>query len=662
MIPGMKVLMLGLCALVLLTGCAVQRTVTITTRPPDALVKVNGAERGRGSVVEKFTFKNPGDVFYVTASRKGFQDKTVTVTRENAQETLSLEMKPQVRRVSITTSPVPAIISVRGPDGLARPLTPEPASVVSADVEFTVDAQDNWITHTVVAERKGFLKAEQVISWTDNTPVYNLRLDPMRKDLKITTNPAGATVFIDGVEVGTSPVHEKQRPFEFDVTDNNWVDKTIRVTKPGYDPIERKISWDNAETDYEIDLIPKQKTVTIKTDPADAKVEIEGGKVRATPEGNVADLVFAPVNDRGDLRTYKVKVTKKSPEADYYPGELSIGWEDGKPEYSIKLREILSQPTDVTTVKMVREGNDWKLLAETQKTISMKFVHEAEGDQPQQIVKLNKGETIGSLSVSPDGKHIVYSVLGGEGDQPSSQMFRTGTDGAGGATALSDGRSIDLTPAYTAAGDRIVFSSNSAGRKMSIWSISSDGAGGMTRYTTGETNDLWPSVDAEAKPRLFYQAHIDTRSDPRLYMTQIGTSLQTDLTRLGGLMPRVSPKGDSVVYVQPNERTGKRDIYRVSDKGGSAENLTNDGSDNTDPNWNFSGSQIVFASDRGKDSEDSRNNFDIWVVDVGSSRQAKQITSNGSVDDMPAFDPSGDYVYFRSNRGGVWGIWRVAVK
>jgi len=658
----MKVLMLGLCALVLLTGCAVQKTVTITTRPPDALVKVNGAERGRGTVVEKFTFKNPGDVFYVTASRKGFQDRTVTVTRENALESLSLEMKPQVRRVSITTSPVPAIISVRGPDGMTRPLTAEPASAVSADVEFTVDAQDNWITHTIVAERKGFLKAEQVVAWTDNTPIYNLRLESMRKDLKITTNPAGATIFIDGVEVGTSPLHEKQRPFEFDVASNNWVDKTVKVVKAGFDPIERKISWDNAQVDYPIDLIPKQKTVAITTEPAGAAVAIAGVEVRPNADGATAELVFAPINDRGELRTYKVKVTKSTPEAQYYPGEFSIGWEDGKPEYSIKLREILSQSTDVTTVQMVREKNDWKLTAGLLKTISMKFVHEPEGDQPQQIVKLNKGETVGSLSVSPDGLHIVYSLIGEAGDEPTSQMFRTRTDGAGGATALSDGRSIDLTPAYTAAGDRIVFSSNSAGKKMSIWSIAADGAGGMTRYTTGETNDLWPSVDAEAKPRLFYQAHIDTRSDPRLYMTQIGTSLQTDLTRLGGLMPRVSPKGDSVVYVQPNERTGKRDIYRVSDKGGTAENLTNDGSDNTDANWNFSGSQIVFSSDRGKDSEDSRNNFDIWVLDVGTTRQAKQITQNGSVDDMPAFDPSGKFVYFRSNRGGVWGIWRVAVK
>lgn len=654
----MKAFLLCLCALVMLTGCAVQKNVTITTRPPDALVKVNGAERGRGTIIEKFTFKNPGDVFYVTASRKGFQDRTVTVTRENISDTLPIELRPQVRRISITTSPVPAIISVDG-----KPITPEPTSAISADVEFTVDSNDEWISHTITAERQGFIKGEQVVNWGDNTPIYNLRLDPMRKDLKITTNPAGATIFVDGTEVGKSPHTERQRPFDFDVTTNQWIEKTVKVVKPGYDPIERKIGWDNGQTEYEIDLIPKQKTVNLAVDPPDATVVIEGVKSRQTPTGAVADLVFAPVDDKGTLKTYKVKITKKTPEIEYYPAEMTLAWDEGKTDYEIKLREVLSQPTEATALDLVRENNDWKLKAKKIKTISMKFVHEPEGDQPQQIVKLNAGETVGSLSVSPDGKHIVYSVVGAdENGEPKSQMFRTRTDGAGGATALSDGRSLDLTPSYTAGGDRIVYSSNAAGRKLSIWSIDANGVGGPVRYTTGETNDLWPSVDAEPKPRLFYEAHIDTRSDPRLYMTQIGTSLQTDLARLGGLMPRVSPKGDAVIYVLPNERTGKRDIYRVADKGGSSEALTSDGSDNTDPSWNFSGGKIVFSSDRGKEAEDSRNNFDIWVLELGSGAQAKQVTKNGSVDDMPAFDPAGDAVYFRSNRGGQWGIWRIGIK
>ncbi len=652
----MRLSILSLLGLLLLTGCAVQKNITITTRPPDAMIRINGAERGRGPIEERFTFQNPGDIFYVTATRKGFQDKTVPISRDTADKRLYIEMRPQVKRITIGTNPVPAIISING-----KPLTGEPASGISADVEFTVDPQDNWIPHTITAERRGFLKSEMQINYTDPQAAYTLKLDPMRKDLRIITNPPGATISIDGKEIGASPLTDKDRPFEFDVNTNNWVDHTIRVSKAGFDSIERKISWDNGQVEYNIDLIPKQKSVSVKSDPPGAMIAIEGVTTKETADGIVADLVFAPVDDRGNLKVYKVKATKKTAESEWYPAEMPLAWDEGKGEYVIKLREILNQPTDGLAFNFVREKNEWHPRLETVKAMSMKFVTELEGDQPQQIVKLSKGQCIGSVSISPDGQNILYSVLSGDAENPVSQMFRTNTDGTGGATALSDGRSVDLTPSYSIAGDRIVFSSNRASKKFNIWSISSDGTGGVTRLTTNtESNDIWPSVDADAKPRLFYQAYIDTRSDARLYMSQIGTILQTDLTRLGGMMPRVSPKSDSILYSVINEKTGKRDIYRVSDRGNSEENLTIGVADNTDPSWNASGKSVVFASDRGVDAEDKRANMDIYVLDLNGNSQPRRITSNGSVDDMPVFDPSGDTIYFRSNRGGTWGIWRVS--
>jgi Tol biopolymer transport system component len=39
-----------------------------------------------------------------------------------------------------------------------------------------------------------------------------------------------------------------------------------------------------------------------------------------------------------------------------------------------------------------------------------------------------------------------------------------------------------------------------------------------------------------------------------------------------------------------------------------------------------------------------------------------QVTTNGSWDDHPAWDPAGAAIYFRSNRGGDWNIWKVATR
>jgi TolB protein len=161
---------------------------------------------------------------------------------------------------------------------------------------------------------------------------------------------------------------------------------------------------------------------------------------------------------------------------------------------------------------------------------------------------------------------------------------------------------------------------------------------------------------------LFYETLLDDRDEPRLYMTQIGRTIRTELTTVPVTQPRVSPKADSLVFASVNAKTGNRELFLMPDKGGLSQNLTNSPDcDNFDPVWSKDGSRIAYVSDRGLD-EDRHRNRDIWVIDLAHPEQPIQVTTNGSVDDCPAWDPSGDAIYFRSNRGGEWGIWKIGVK
>jgi TolB protein len=102
--------------------------------------------------------------------------------------------------------------------------------------------------------------------------------------------------------------------------------------------------------------------------------------------------------------------------------------------------------------------------------------------------------------------------------------------------------------------------------------------------------------------------------------------------------------------------------------------VINDPDDNCyDPNWSKDGGMMVYTSDRsyttfpaiqpdGQIKDIRMNNPDIWTVDLANSGKPQQITSNGSIDDNPCWDPAGDSIYFRSNRGGQWGIWKISVK
>ena len=116
---------------------------------------------------------------------------------------------------------------------------------------------------------------------------------------------------------------------------------------------------------------------------------------------------------------------------------------------------------------------------------------------------------------------------------------------------------------------QIVFSSNRGGRRLSVWEMSAVGDPGMTQLTSGDESDLWPMVDSDPKPRLFYEALVDTRSDPRLYMTQLGANTRTELTRGRRHAAARQPQGrqHSVHGNQREDRQSGRFI-RMPDRGG----------------------------------------------------------------------------------------------
>jgi Tol biopolymer transport system component len=144
-------------------------------------------------------------------------------------------------------------------------------------------------------------------------------------------------------------------------------------------------------------------------------------------------------------------------------------------------------------------------------------------------------------------------------------------------------------------------------------------------------------------------------------MVRLNTILKTDLPT-SGMQPRVSPRNDSILFSRKNEKTGLRDLWLMSDRGSNARNLTDSPNiDEFDASWNRNGSKVAFTSDRGTD-EDGRHQFDIWVIDMAHPETPKRVTTNASVDDCPVWDPTSNAIYFRSNRGGTWQIWKIGVK
>lgn len=658
----MKIRTLVLAGLVfLMAGCATVRTVTISTKPTDAVLRIDDVERGPAPITEQFVFNSPADVHVVTASRPGYRDATVNLSQDYDRKDLFIELKPQSKVINVTILPGPGLVSIDG-----KPVSAEPISTLTRELEFTMDARNNWTTHTISVERQNFQPASIVVRFNDRDSSYVLNLAPLSKNISVTTNPPNAEVLLDFQKIGVSPVTDAQVSFPVDLDTNEFKPRKLRAEKAGYEPTEIDISWDGGKMDYSIDLLAKTKTVRFITDPPAAVVKIDGVEVAPDRNGVATRMLqFPPINEKGDLKTYTVTISKKTADSEWEPQTMTLAWENGRSEYSVSLKEILTRPVQMLTPALRRADAGWELEPQWIDMLAMKDVTESEGrSSPQQMTRLAAKTQIGSLALAPDGSRIVFTVLtaGQSRGDFRSQMLVINTDGSGGAEIVSDGKSLDIMPSYTPGGDQIVFASNRAGRRMNLWSMSALGAPGVTRLTTGDTCDLWPSVDSDPKPRLFYQAMVETRPDARLYMTQLGTIFMTDLTTLSGAQPRVSPKNDFVLFASVNEKTGKRDIYRMSDRGGAVENLTNTpDADEYDANWNKDGSKIVFASDRVE--MEGRVQSDIWMLDLTRPNEpAVRVTANASHDDCPVFDVSGSSIFFRSNRGGQWQIWRISTR
>jgi dipeptidyl aminopeptidase/acylaminoacyl peptidase len=652
---------IGILLLAMLGACSTTRSVTVTAVPGDAALKLDGESIGTGTATRDIVFQNAQDVHVIAASRLGYKDQSVTLMRDDGRDLIRLELKPQSKHIHVLVEPVAAIVSVDG-----KAVSADPVSDRAVDLDFTVDASNKWTTHEISAERVGFATARATVAWADAGSDYTLVMGPMTRDVSITTNPPGAAVALDGKSIGVSPTTMPAVPFMYDILKSQYATHKITVSKPGYDPVDRAISFNDPAAAYAINLEPKSKTVRIVTDPAGAVVTIDGKELARDAAGiSSGALQFPPVDEKGTLRTFTAAVSKKTADSEWEPGQLTIAYDDGKADYSIALKEIKTRPLDELTVEFSRNMQGvWEAAPKVVSTLARKDVTEGpDRQQPVQLVRAERGTTINSLAMSPDGTQLMFTeVWGTTKDDLRSRILVIKPDGTGGTEQLTDGKALDLFPSFTPAGDQIVFSSNRAGKKLSVWEKSAVGAPGTAQLTSNDEQELWPAVDADPQPRLFYEALLDDRDEPRLYMTQIGRTIRTELTTVPVTQPRVSPKADNLVFASVNAKTGNRELFIMPDKGGLTHNLTNTpDSDNFDPVWSKDGSRIAFVSDRGLD-EDRHHNRDIWYIDMAHPERPVQITTNGSVDDCPTWDPSGDAIYFRSNRGGEWGIWKIAVK
>lgn len=247
---------------------------------------------------------------------------------------------------------------------------------------------------------------------------------------------------------------------------------------------------------------------------------------------------------------------------------------------------------------------------------------------------------------SPDGKHIAFTRASESAVR--DVYFLTVADGSV-HQVTHDHKNIDSLT-WNRNGATILYSSNREG-KYALWQVGLDGATPV-RLPVGTEDAYQPSVGPRPGQIAYTQGsaiwstdRIQSAANPAERMVPILSSTQQDSA------PSLSP--DQHFFVFQTRRSGDQELWIASIDGSSLRQLTFFGGPLTgSPSWSHSGNQIAFDSRPGEHSH-------IFAIPAAGGH-VTQLTFGDANDIIPRWSIDDQTVFFRSNRGGRWQIWKVS--
>ncbi|MEK7830218.1 MAG: hypothetical protein AAB401_03985, partial [Acidobacteriota bacterium] len=221
------------------------------------------------------------------------------------------------------------------------------------------------------------------------------------------------------------------------------------------------------------------------------------------------------------------------------------------------------------------------------------------------------------------------------------------------------------------------------------------------KLTTFPGQELFPSISPDGQSVIFASRH---NGGMDIYRQTVGTKSIVNLTENhpgAEIQPAFSFDGKRIAFRQLHEGGGG--IFVMDGDGGNLAQLTDAG---FNPTWSPDGSEVAFADDIIWDYE-GRNTYpsasrlwavnvetrqrrviserdavqpnwspnghrlafwgeqrgghrDIWTV-AASGGEPTPVTDDEHIDWNPVWSPTGEHLYFLSNRGGEMNLWRVAI-
>lgn len=255
-----------------------------------------------------------------------------------------------------------------------------------------------------------------------------------------------------------------------------------------------------------------------------------------------------------------------------------------------------------------------------------------------------------AFDLSPDGQKLVFTGAG----QGGRDIFLLDLSSSA-VTQVTKTDAFEQQPVFTPDGRHIVYAASpNADGPAHIYRCDLTGTGAKQITTGAGVSDAWPHVSPDGQRIAFARSDRHRRYSMGGWIWDQWDAWEihsngTHLRRLthqkdpyGYLIPRFSPKGDSIIYAaQSHGATLDSYIYVISAKGGSPRRITAAGHE-SGPTFAPDGARIAFISDQGKPFD-----YDVWTMDLktGAAHPLK-VTARTRYNAYPAFTPDGRHIYF----------------
>ncbi len=638
-------------------GCATARTYVIDSNPSEASVKIDGSYVGKSPTEQKLVFGKNKQAYEVAVEKDGFVPRRFSIPQEGTGEYFVNEAEKKsylkvpldpIITFKIGSNPEKATVKI---DGTILGETPMDQSLeftknkASYKVEFS---RDGFVTTSFVLIQN--YRGEFHVSQLYNKSRLMVTLAPITKKLEILSDPPNARIFIDDVYVADTPQKVK-------LTYGEKKTVSVKLVKFGYVPEARDIPISYQLGSISIDLkesasrkmayieshFDKEKNrISFRVKYEEAyKDAIEKSPnalqvMRIVQADNVNELfgtidisdnylAFAKSSPKNDINTegYILQVDAltrvNASIAEIINGNLAlIDVVTGKESYvltdAVKNKSLLQQLYQVLDlIKKEKKIDPYKTdLIETQKKLIAEY---------SQMTDLSLEEISAEL----------WAVNLGENFRKSKVTY-------------AEGKWFDTDPIIF--GKSIYFASNRNSKDFDIWRVSLGSNSGLTRITNAPySQDVSPSINRDGT-LLAYASLPAGAQEYQIWTVNPDGTLPSQLKN--GQSPKIC--GAMIVFAR-RSLEGKSQIWAMKTDGSSETLISMDTkSDDFEPSVSPDCKRIVFTSN-------ASGNNDICTMKIDGSERT-QLTTNPSTDIHPSWGMDGN-IYFVSNRGLLWSIWRL---